>query len=108
MDANGGWQIGVYTCFRINGKILKLHLHKDFAESSQRLVETRVQQKALNVRDVPGVSASMIRMFVWPLQCLEGSSSELTIACSKLDRHLCAGCSLGALEIGLRLASFSK
>ncbi len=63
------------------------------AESSQRLVETRVLQEAFNVRDVPGVSASMIRMFMWPLQCLKGSSSELTLACSKLGRHLCEGSS---------------
>lgn len=59
--------------------------YKGSAESSQRLVETRVLQRAFNVRDVPGVSASMIRMFMWPLRCLKGSSSELTLACSNLD-----------------------
>lgn len=81
--------------FSINEK-MKQHLHKESAESSQRLVETRVLQKAFNVRDVPGVSASMIRMFMWPLQCLKGSSIELTLACSKLDRHLCEGSTLRA------------
>lgn len=64
------------------------YLHTDSAQSSQRAVETRVLQKAFKVKDVPGVSASMIRMFMWPLQCLKGSSSELTLACSKLDRNL--------------------
>lgn len=59
-----------YTC---EGKItnLKEYLLREFAGSGQRPVETRVLQKALNVRDVPGLSASMIRMFVWPLQMSE-------------------------------------
>lgn len=68
---------------------VRRHLHRNSTESGQRPVETRVLQKASKVGDVPGVSASMIRMFMWPLQCLKGSGTELTLACSKLDRHLC-------------------
>ncbi|CAB1459019.1 unnamed protein product [Pleuronectes platessa] len=42
-------------------------------------------------RGVPGVSASTIGMFMRPLKCLTGSSSELTLACSNLDRDLREG-----------------
>ncbi|CAB1452044.1 unnamed protein product [Pleuronectes platessa] len=41
-------------------------------------------------------------MFMQPLRCLRGSSSELTLACSNLDRNLREGSSLGALETSLR------
>lgn len=87
-------------------KTLKEHLHRYSAESSQRPVETRVLQKAFNVRDVPGVSASMIRMFMWPLRCLKGSSNELTLACSKLDRHEYEGSSLRAFVTRLQASQF--
>lgn len=68
------------------------HLHSGSAESSQRSVESRVLQEAF--KDVPGVSASMIRMFMWPLQCLKGSGGELTL-------NLCGGSSLSASVTGL-------
>ncbi|CAB1419042.1 unnamed protein product, partial [Pleuronectes platessa] len=41
-------------------------------------------------------------MFMLPLRCVTGSSSELTLACSNLDRNLHEGSSLGALESSLR------
>nr|CBN81380.1 Uncharacterized protein [Dicentrarchus labrax] len=50
----------------------------------------------------------MIRMFMWPLQCLKGSSSELTLACSDLHRHLREGNSLRALGTGLRSSPKKK
>lgn len=93
--------------FTIKREILK-HLHRDSVESSQRPVETRVPQTAFKVRDEPGVSASMIRMFMWPLLCLRGSSSELTLACSKLDRHLCEGCSRRAFVSSLRSSQLKQ
>lgn len=39
------------------------YLHRYSAESSQRPVDTRVPQSSFNAKDVPGLSASMIRMF---------------------------------------------
>lgn len=62
----------------------KSSIYTETAGSSQRPVETRVLQKAFNVRGVPGVSASMIRMFMWPLQFLKGSGSELTLSLQQL------------------------
>lgn len=47
---------------RIEEEIVMQHLHGDSAESSQRPVESRVLLKAF--RGIPGVSASMIRMFM--------------------------------------------
>lgn len=78
------------------------HLQGDFAESSQRPEESRVLQKTYNIRDIPGVSASMIRMFMWPLKCLDGSSSELTLAGSNLGQNRCEETSLGTLANSLQ------
>lgn len=44
---------------RIEEEIVMQHLHGDSAESGQRPVESRVL-----FRGIPGVSASMIRMFM--------------------------------------------
>lgn len=64
--------------FRLGRGRKKKPLHTCSAESRQRQVEGCVQQKRLKVIEVPGVSASTIRMFMWPRRCMEGSGGELT------------------------------
>ncbi|KAM3591394.1 uncharacterized protein V6R79_001358 [Siganus canaliculatus] len=48
----------------------------------------------------------MIRMFMWPLQCLKGSSSELTLACSNSNRHYLRAAHLRARMTSRRSGQF--
>lgn len=63
-------------------KICHSVVYRASGESSQRPVENLVQPRDVD-KDVPGLSASMLRMFMWPLQYLQRSTDELTLACSR-------------------------
>lgn len=69
----------------VGNQILKIRhsvLYRVSVESSQRPVENLGQPRDVD-KDVPGLSASMLRMFMWPLQYLQRSTDELTLACSR-------------------------
>lgn len=63
-------------------------LYRASGKSSQRPVVNLVQPRDVD-KDVPGLSASMLRMFMWPLQYLQRSTDKLTLACSRSDRNIC-------------------